>query len=148
LGFLLVGKFHGGKPLGAPPFFQHDLAARARVADPLRLAARRDEKAPAAKIQDVDGIRIFLAALSSADDEKIIMRQSQAEPDEKAEEAVEDSFDGGGWIVEGGHRKYGYGASFGFRVACFELPIRTGRNPEPATRNYFVTAPGRRAPGA
>jgi hypothetical protein len=74
------------------------------------------------KIEDVYGIRVFLAAPSAADDEQIIVRQADAKANQNAEELTEPALGGAGLIIKAG----AYVASL-----C-----------------YAITAPARRAPGA
>src|SRR5262249_39990016 len=87
---LRIDQLDGAERLAPPPETQLSAARGPQVADPLRLAARRDEVALPVADQEIDRHDAPLARLPSAHGEVARSPQADSEPGEEARDGVED----------------------------------------------------------
>lgn len=87
---VVVGEFAGAEVLCAAAEQQAALASDAEVADPVRVAARRDEVARPLEGQQVDGRTSRLAGLAATDFEHPRSRHAHTETGQRGDRPVED----------------------------------------------------------
>src|SRR5438093_11679511 len=94
-GLLLVGE--GPQPALLAPHApaQRDLPAGARVPDPLRLPASRDQEASAAVLEHVHRRRVGPPAPPPAHLEQVVVGEAKSQAHEEPERPVEQALDGG-----------------------------------------------------